>query len=130
MGIGSYLGKIVYAIDQLGNAITARLFGKYGGEKDETWSSAMGKQLAVDMYRARQADPDYDPKYPWKYPVGKFSNWICNLVEKDHSLKSIEWDEGDNIQTDYPGIKQMVEIYLERGGSDRHRGLLDILKKD
>ena len=126
---GKWLGNIVYAIDQLGNAFTAGLFGKYAGEKDETWSSAMGKQLAVDMYKARQEDPEYDPRYPNRYPVGKFANWICGLFEKDHSLKSIEWDEGDDIQQEYPGIKQMVEIYLERGGSDNHRGLIDVLKR-
>ena len=128
MKVGKWLGNIVYAFDQFGNAVTAGLFGQYAGEKDETWSSAMGKQLAVKMYKARQSDPDYDPKYPARYPVGKFANWICGLFEKDHSLKSIEWDEGDKIQNDYPGIKEMVDMYLARGGSNNHRGLIDLFR--
>lgn len=129
MSIINYFGKVIYAVDQLGNALTAGLFGKYAGEKDETWSSAMGKQLAVEMYKARAKDPDFDPRYPWKYPVGKFANWICNLFQKDHSLKSIEWDEGDDIQKDYPGIKEMVDAYLLRGGSKGHKGLFDLFGK-
>ena len=127
MKVGKWLGNIVYAFDQFGNAVTAGLFGQYAGEKDETWSSAMGKQLAVKMYKARQSDPDYDPKYPARYPVGKFANWICNQFEKDHSLKSIEWDEGYDIEAEYPGIKETVRLYLERGGSKNHRGLFDII---
>lgn len=107
---GKWLGNIIYELDQLGNQITDGFVSQYDGERDETWSSAMGKALAVDLWH--HPEKGYEPRLKRKYYIGRFFNWICNLVQKEHSLRSIEWDVGIDIQKDHPGIKAMVESYL------------------
>lgn len=84
--LGDYGFGVVYAFDQFANCLFPFLFGPYAGEKDETISSAMGKLAATNNMRI-----------PWKYPVAKLASGICNIVEKDHALKSIENDEGRKL---------------------------------
>jgi hypothetical protein len=113
---GSWLGNIVYEVDQLGNAMTWHAVSDYGGQKDETWSSAMGKALAVDLYRHRFTTKNYEPRIPMGHPLGVLFNAICNVFQKCHSLRSIEWDEGANLESVFPGIKEVVRVYLAKKG--------------
>jgi hypothetical protein len=116
MTMREWLFGDIYQIDELGNAIGGDfLFSEFGGKASETISSTMGKVLAKDLWLHR-SEPGYDPSYPWKYPFGKFSNWLCSLIQPYHSLRSIEWNSGINIEKMYPGIKAMVEEYLKVKG--------------
>jgi hypothetical protein len=87
---GKWLGTIIYELDQLGNAVIGPIVSPFGGQKDETWSSAMGKALLIHLL----LHPDQDPHLERPYYVGMFFNWICERVQKCHSLRSIEWEEG------------------------------------
>jgi hypothetical protein len=69
-----YIWNILLSLDQLLNSIL-------GGFPDETLSSRMGKHVA------KKDCP--------------FCNLVCkflNLFEKDHCIKSIELDEGENLK--------------------------------
>jgi hypothetical protein len=110
---GEWLFPIIYQLDEFGNVFTWHAVSDYGGHVDETWSSAMGKALAVDLYRHR-FNPKYEPVIPRSHPVGKFFNFLCNLVQKNHSLKSIKWDEGHDLRAIFPGIEIVVKDYLNR----------------
>lgn len=68
-----YLFNILIAIDQLGNTL-------FGGDPQETISSRMGKHLA-------------------KHDNCPFCSFLCkllNYIQKDHCIKSIEPEVGDN----------------------------------
>ncbi|MEH7116052.1 hypothetical protein V7128_01335 [Neobacillus vireti] len=69
----SYIWNLLISIDQFFNTVL-------GGSPDETMSSRMGKHVA-------------NKDCP-------FCNLVCkflNLFEKDHCIKSIEKDEGNDI---------------------------------
>ena len=80
--LDGYLFKCAIADDQQANTYLAKLFNdiliKKGGHKfgnpDETISSVLGKNLLKGKLSL----------------AGKLLNWILNLIEKDHSIKSIE----------------------------------------
>ena len=80
--LDNYLFKCAIADDQQANTYLAKLFNdiliKKGGHKfgnpDETISSVLGKNLLQNKLSL----------------IGKFLNWILNLIEKDHTKKSIE----------------------------------------
>jgi hypothetical protein len=108
---GKWLGNIIYELDQLGNAVIGPIVSPVGGEKDETWSSAMGKALALQLY----LHPDKEPYIPLPYVMGAIFNWICEIFQKCHSLQSIEWDEGYKF-TNQTEMKKIVESYLKKKG--------------
>jgi hypothetical protein len=72
------------AIDQLGNRVCMELFndilitkeGYRFGHVDETISSAMGRNVLTGTLS----------------PLGKLLNRILNWLDKDHCVKSIEWN--------------------------------------
>ena len=80
--LDNYLFKCAIADDQQANTYLAKLFNdiliKKGGHKfgnpDETISSVLGKNFLIKKLSL----------------VGRFLNWILNLIEKDHSIKAIE----------------------------------------
>ena len=83
--LDGYLFKCAIADDQHANTYLAKLFNdiliQNGGHKfgnpDETISSVLGKNFLKGKLSL----------------MGKALNWILNLIEKDHSTKSIEIDE-------------------------------------
>jgi hypothetical protein len=71
--VKKYLFNIAISLDQFVNTL-------FGGDPDETISSRMGKHLA-------------------KHDKCPFCNWLCgllNLIQKDHCIKAIEEDEGND----------------------------------
>jgi 8-oxo-dGTP diphosphatase len=80
--LDNYLFKCAIADDQQANTYLAKLFndiliqkdGHKFGNPDETISSVLGKNFLIKKLSL----------------VGRFLNWILNLIEKDHSLKAIE----------------------------------------
>ena len=83
--LDGYLFKCAIADDQHANVYLAKLFNdiliQNGGHKfgnpDETISSVLGRNQIKNKLSL----------------AGKVLNWILNLLEKDHSIKSIEHDE-------------------------------------
>ena len=80
--LDGYLFKCAIADDQQANVYLAKLFNdiliKKGAHKfgnpDETISSVLGKNFLKGKLSL----------------IGRFLNWVLNLIEKDHSIKSIE----------------------------------------
>ncbi len=82
-GIGEFALKIAISIDQLGNVIMQHLFNvlwiKKGGypfgNRDETISSALGKNKQLDTLTG----------------FGKFIDRILDTIDPNHSLNSIDY---------------------------------------
>jgi 8-oxo-dGTP diphosphatase len=82
---GKYLYKIALGIDQLGNVVCARLFnfflididGHKFGNEDETISSVVGKNKKTNTLTL----------------FGMALDLLLEVIEKNHSVKSIEIDE-------------------------------------
>ncbi len=81
--VGEYFLKIATSIDQLGNVIMQHLFNlllikrtgyKFGNRK-ETISSAIGKNEEQKTLSG----------------LGKFINSILNMIDRNHSLNSIDY---------------------------------------
>ena len=78
--VGEYLWRILISIDQLGNVVCDKLFDltlvkrHYFGDEDETISSAIGR-----------AKLNNDLTF-----TGKLLDSFLNLLDKNHSIKSIE----------------------------------------
>jgi hypothetical protein len=73
--VKQYFWNILISIDQFFNTL-------FGGYPDETISSRLGKHLV-------------------KHDKCPFCRMLCkflNLFQKDHCVKSIEYDEGENIK--------------------------------
>lgn len=68
--------NVLIGIDQTFNAVG-------GGDPDETVSSRIGK-----MKRK------YGGTIPWRRPIVKIVEQMLNFLDKDHSIKAIEEDEG------------------------------------
>ncbi len=85
--VGQYFLVIAISIDQMGNVIMQELFNdvlikKSGirfGNEDETISSVLGKNQQAGTLTF----------------MGKGLNGLLHLLEKDHSIKAIEEDEGN-----------------------------------
>lgn len=83
--ISQYLRTVAVSIDQLGNVVCKDLFditlikksGYKFGNPDETISGVLGKNQKLNTLSG----------------VGKVLNGILSIIEKDHSIKSIEEDE-------------------------------------
>lgn len=75
-----YLHDVCIGLDQLGNIVCSRLFnmvlvkGDYFGNPDETISSAIGRAKLSNKLTF----------------VGKALDFFLNLIDKNHSIKSIE----------------------------------------
>lgn len=82
-GIGEFALKIAISIDQLGNVLMQHLFNglwiKEGGypfgNRDETISSALGKNKQLDTLTG----------------FGKFIDKILDTIDPNHSLNSIDY---------------------------------------
>lgn len=70
--------NILIGIDQLVNAILM-------GDPDETISSRIGKT------KRRNGGV-----IPWRYPLRKVVDWFLEKLDPNHSIDSIEDDEGKN----------------------------------
>lgn len=87
MNISQYLRTVAVSIDQLGNVVCKDLFdvtlikkqGYRFGNPDETISGVLGKNQKLNTLTF----------------TGKVLNSILSLIEKDHSIKSIEEDENN-----------------------------------
>jgi len=73
---GAYGVNLLLSIDQLVNTVA-------GGDPDETISSRVGK--------IRRA---HGGKIPWRRPLARVIDTICEVFDKDHTLEAIEEDEG------------------------------------
>ena len=75
-----YFWKVLISIDQLGNVVCGKLFdltlvkGHYFGDEDETISSAIGRAKLEGNLTI----------------LGKSLDWFLNLIDTNHSIKSIE----------------------------------------
>jgi hypothetical protein len=75
-----YFWDILLSIDQMGNVVCGKLFdltlvkGHYFGDEDETISSAIGRAKLEGNLTI----------------LGKSLDWFLNLIDKNHSIKSIE----------------------------------------
>lgn len=70
--VGKWLLNLGVSLDQLVNTV-------FGGNPDETISSRIGK--------VRLANGGV---VPWRNPIMKLIDYACDLVDKDHTLESIE----------------------------------------
>jgi hypothetical protein len=76
--VNKWMFNIAVSVDQLGNTLA-------GGDPDETISSRLGK-LKVK----------YGGKIPvWRQPAC-FIDWCLDKIDPNHSIESIEPDEGKN----------------------------------
>lgn len=82
--------NILIGIDQLGNTILPVLPWPLTwpgvGAPDETISSTLGKLKAA-----------HGGKIPWRWPFAKLIDWGVDKIDPNHSLESIEADEGENL---------------------------------
>jgi len=77
----AFLMQVAISIDQLGNVVGARLFnialikenGYQFGSEDETISSVLGRNKKIGMLK----------------PLGRWLDSLLDMIEKDHSIKSI-----------------------------------------
>jgi hypothetical protein len=76
MSLKSYGWNILIGVDQLLNAVLA-------GDPDETISGRIGK---VKLH--------HGGRIPWRRPVLKITDWLLERIDKNHTIKSIEDDEG------------------------------------
>ncbi|WP_420320088.1 hypothetical protein [Flagellimonas sp.] len=82
-GVGEFALKMAVSIDQLGNVIMQHLFNllwvKKGGypfgNRDETISSALGKNKQLDTLT----------------PLGKLMDKILDTIDPNHTLNSIDY---------------------------------------
>lgn len=83
VGIGEYLLKMAISIDQLGNVAMQHVLnlvwikksGYKFGNRDETISSALGRNIKLGTLTG----------------FGRFIDTILNIIDKDHSLNSIDY---------------------------------------
>lgn len=83
--VSSYLRTVAVSVDQLGNVVCKDLLdltlikkeGYRFGNPDETISGVLGKNQNLNTLTA----------------TGRVLNYVLSLIEKDHSIKSIEEDE-------------------------------------
>lgn len=78
MNISKWAFNSLIGIDQLFNALT-------GGDPDETISSRIGK-----VKRANGGT------IPWSSPIKRLIDYGLEIVDDNHSIESIEDDEGSN----------------------------------
>ena len=76
--MGKWIFNILVSIDQLGNTIC-------GGDPDETISSRLGKIKVKN-----------GGVIPWSKPLAKTIDYFLDQVDENHSIDSIEKDEGKN----------------------------------
>lgn len=75
-----YIHDVCIGLDQLGNIVCSKLFNltltksNYFGNPDETISSAIGRAKLSNQLTF----------------LGKLLDWFLNLIDKNHSIKSIE----------------------------------------
>ena len=74
--------NILISIDQLGNTI-------FGGDPDETISSRLGKLKRK-----------HGGTIPWYRPASKIIDWSLDKIDPNHSINSIESDEGSSAILD------------------------------
>jgi hypothetical protein len=121
--IGHYLGKSVIWFDRAVNWTVgrcSRLWSDYGGETNETISHTLGLEEAEALYKcwllgiplARIKDVHIEDKHR----LGEFSSDLCDLFQRYHALRSINWKKEPALQAKYPGIRDVVEYYLRSKG--------------
>lgn len=94
-------------------------FSDYGGQEEETISSAMGKAQARILWGRKQAGQEKDLSYPFiplHNPLGQLAEDICEAFQPYHGLRSIEWDHGIDMEKLYAGIHEVVYNYLAAKG--------------
>jgi len=118
--VGHWLGEVLINLDEeVNDHLPGKTFSYFGGKPDETISSAMGKAQARILYGWSKLPkwPAYDyPIIPLSSPLGQLADDICSIFEPFHSLKSIRWDSGIDMEKAYPGIQVVVSNYLKSKG--------------
>ena len=87
--MSDYFRSVAISVDQNGNVICGPLFnlmlinknGYKFGNPDETISSVLGKNQVLNTLTF----------------IGRGLNSLLSLIEKDHSIKSIEEDENNDV---------------------------------
>lgn len=74
-GAGRYTKNLLISVDQLGNTL-------WGGNPDETISSRLG--------RIKQK---HGGAIPWWRPLPKLIDHLLDVIDPNHSIDAIEWDE-------------------------------------
>lgn len=119
MEVVKELGRIPKNLDiLLGSLLTHEIFGGFDISKSRTISSMMGEEQAKVLY------DEWDRKgkgfYPWiplNHPFSQLLTNICEVIQPWHCLLSIQWKVvGKTAEKDYPGIRQVVEKYLDMKG--------------
>ena len=82
--IARYLVNLLISLDQLGNSI-------FAGDPDETISSRIGRIKLK-----------WGGKVPMFRPLTRIVDKILDKIDPNHSIKSIEYDEGFNGLADKP----------------------------
>ena len=77
--IGRYFFNTLVGLDQFGNTL-------WGGCADETVSSRLGR---IKL--------SHGGKIPWYRPLPKLIDVGLNIIQKNHSVRSIEYDEYGEI---------------------------------
>ena len=82
--LGRWVMNVLISLDQFGNSIL-------GGDPDETISSRLGR-----------VKRKWDGKIPWGRPMARITDWLLDKIDKNHSIDSIEEDEGHDGLRDVP----------------------------
>ena len=84
MKIARWPMNILLSLDQLLNSVL-------GGDPDETVSSRLGR-IKVK----------FGGRIPWTRPVARLTDMVLDWIQKGHSIKAIEKDEGKHGVIDRP----------------------------
>jgi len=94
----------------------------YGGNKRQTISSSLGAEEAEVLYKEWKSGVDItkieDIEIPSEHLLGEFSSDLCDLFQRYHALRSIDWKkpEEKKLTQKYPGIEGVVSNYLKSKG--------------
>lgn len=94
-----------------------RLWSHFGGKKNETISSTLGAEEAEQLYLLWIAKVPFekikDLEIPPEHIIGEFSSDLCDLFQRWHALRSIDWRKEKILKQKYPGIEEVVEQFLK-----------------
>jgi hypothetical protein len=123
MSISGFFFSIALGFDKLVNWTAGkwnRIWSDYGGEKGQTISSSLGAEEAEVLYKAWVSGQDItkidDIPIPMHHILGEFSSDLCDLFQRHHALRAIDWKYETEIVSKYPGIKGIVDDYLKAKG--------------
>lgn len=121
--IGKSLGKAAIAFDEWCNGTIGKckkVWSDFGGSKRETISSTLGIEEAIALYAYWKKGGDLarltDVEIEDKHLLGEFSSDLCDVFQDWHALRSINWKRHPELEKEYPGIRVLVDTFLESRG--------------